>query len=203
MRRAIVAPAGFAWCSAHQEFHPVDAFGRDRSRANGLSGNCKAWKRVAQRDYDARRQAANGPALNRQRSARRGRAGETEKKRRRAASLRSAKRAVSTRADRRRLGLEPGVSVTCYYCGESVEQVGDICVNGVVLSRPLAPDHVVSLARGGDDTPANQVPACSRCNSTKSDRYIVEWRAHRIATGATPTRGGLFAAHRSRSTPLP
>ena len=42
----------------------------------------------------------------------------------------------------------------------------------------LAPqmDHLIPLSRGGQHRPGNVAPACGRCNSSRSNRLIVEWR---------------------------
>lgn len=48
----------------------------------------------------------------------------------------------------------------CYYCNGPAETV----------------DHVVPLARGGTNYEGNLVPCCKRCNSSKSDLLIIEWR---------------------------
>lgn len=39
----------------------------------------------------------------------------------------------------------------------------------------LTKDHVVPLARGGNHTASNIVPACHRCNSGKKDKLLSEW----------------------------
>jgi 5-methylcytosine-specific restriction endonuclease McrA len=49
----------------------------------------------------------------------------------------------------------------CAYCGEL---------------RPLQLEHVVPIARGGRDAIGNLVLACKRCNCSKRDRLLVEWR---------------------------
>lgn len=36
-------------------------------------------------------------------------------------------------------------------------------------------DHVHPLSRGGDDVEANILPACAKCNLTKSDKMLWEW----------------------------
>lgn len=55
---------------------------------------------------------------------------------------------------------------TCHYC------------SGVYAPRDLALDHVVPLARGGDDSDANLVTTCRECNLRKADRdysrFLVE-----------------------------
>jgi hypothetical protein len=52
--RARVA-AGEKWCTDCQEWHPREAFGRDRSQRSGLARRCK----VARRERDARRRNAS------------------------------------------------------------------------------------------------------------------------------------------------
>jgi 5-methylcytosine-specific restriction endonuclease McrA len=37
-------------------------------------------------------------------------------------------------------------------------------------------DHVIPLSRGGTDYIGNILPCCKPCNSTKNDRFIIEWR---------------------------
>jgi 5-methylcytosine-specific restriction endonuclease McrA len=37
-------------------------------------------------------------------------------------------------------------------------------------------DHVVPIAKGGRDEPENVLPACRRCNSSKSASLVFEWR---------------------------
>jgi 5-methylcytosine-specific restriction endonuclease McrA len=49
----------------------------------------------------------------------------------------------------------------CFYCGEHAH---------------LTMDHVVPIIRGGRHSIGNIVPACVSCNSSKSRRFIMEWR---------------------------
>lgn len=49
---------------------------------------------------------------------------------------------------------------TCAYCGNSGK---------------LTQDHFVPIISGGEYTKNNIVPACSSCNSSKSDNYYFEW----------------------------
>lgn len=51
----------------------------------------------------------------------------------------------------------------CAYCGARPER--------------LDPDHVVPLSRGGSNSPANLLPACLDCNSSKNAMYLHEWAA--------------------------
>lgn len=56
----------------------------------------------------------------------------------------------------------------CAYCGEQPP-----------AGKPLQPDHVIPLARGGCHAEGNILPACSPCNLRKSDRFIMEVRSGR------------------------
>ena len=58
----------------------------------------------------------------------------------------------------------------CVYCGDPADTT----------------DHVIPVSRGGTDLPANRVPACGRCNSSKRDLTLEEW----IATGRAPATAG-------------
>lgn len=48
----------------------------------------------------------------------------------------------------------------CIYCGNKSE---------------LSFDHIIPLNRGGPDVISNQVLACKKCNSSKSDKDIFYW----------------------------
>jgi 5-methylcytosine-specific restriction endonuclease McrA len=49
----------------------------------------------------------------------------------------------------------------CFYCDEAAH---------------LTMDHVIPIIRGGRHSIGNLVPACVSCNSSKSRRFITEWR---------------------------
>lgn len=49
----------------------------------------------------------------------------------------------------------------CCYCGES--------------HFHLTVDHVKPISKGGTTSLGNLVPACSRCNQSKSHRDVFEW----------------------------
>lgn len=51
---------------------------------------------------------------------------------------------------------------TCQYCGET--------------SGPLECDHRVPLSRNGTSELENLVTACRRCNRSKKDKLLTEWR---------------------------
>ena len=52
-------------------------------------------------------------------------------------------------------------SSPCFYCGST---------------EKITMDHVVPIDRGGTHSIGNLVPACSRCNSSKRVKTIMEWR---------------------------
>lgn len=54
----------------------------------------------------------------------------------------------------------------CAYCGSGGK---------------LTQDHIIPLARGGRHSIGNLIPACGRCNSSKNDRLLIEWRAVMLA----------------------
>jgi len=56
----------------------------------------------------------------------------------------------------------------CSYCSGPCESV----------------DHVVPIARGGTNYEGNLVPCCMRCNGSKSDWLLIEWRLRRARTQA-------------------
>lgn len=56
----------------------------------------------------------------------------------------------------RRLRSQP-----CIYCGDKSEHM----------------DHVIPVSKGGRHSVGNLVPACAKCNISKSDKFLVEWKA--------------------------
>lgn len=52
---------------------------------------------------------------------------------------------------------------TCQYCGEH--------------GKRLECDHVIPVARGGSHDEENLVTACFKCNRSKRDKLVSEWRA--------------------------
>ncbi len=49
----------------------------------------------------------------------------------------------------------------CIYCGSL---------------NSIEADHVIPISRGGTHSIGNLVPACQKCNRSKSDKYLAEWR---------------------------
>lgn len=49
----------------------------------------------------------------------------------------------------------------CFYCGSNEK----ICI-----------DHIIPLKRGGNNSIGNYAPACLKCNSSKKDKFLTEWK---------------------------
>lgn len=60
----------------------------------------------------------------------------------------------------------------CAYCGIKPDR--------------LDPDHVVPLSRGGSDSPANLLPTCFMCNSSKCAMTLDEWARWRAERDMEP-----------------
>lgn len=56
--------------------------------------------------------------------------------------------------------VESILKAPCFYCGGQSDSL----------------DHVVPVSRGGRHEPENVVAACRRCNSSKHDRLLSEWK---------------------------
>lgn len=52
----------------------------------------------------------------------------------------------------------------CAYCGQKPGR-----------RKKLTRDHVIPVTQGGKTTRENIVPACSRCNSSKSNHSVFDW----------------------------
>ena len=57
----------------------------------------------------------------------------------------------------------------CCYCGRKQSR-----------SVKLTKDHVIPVSKGGLTNRANIIPACTRCNSSKSDSDMEEWYMKQI-----------------------
>lgn len=54
----------------------------------------------------------------------------------------------------------------CAYCGKQLTlEASDTCV-----------DHVIPIAKGGNNEDKNLVMACRRCNSSKGAKLLSEWK---------------------------
>ena len=50
----------------------------------------------------------------------------------------------------------------CFYCGQKAEHI----------------DHIIPISRGGRHSIGNLIQACRRCNISKRDKFITEWRVN-------------------------
>ena len=50
---------------------------------------------------------------------------------------------------------------SCYYCGSK---------------EKIQIDHVIPISRGGQHSIGNIVPACMKCNVSKGNKYLFEWK---------------------------
>ena len=57
--------------------------------------------------------------------------------------------------------IEKLYNSNCFYCG---------------ASENITMDHVIPLSRGGKHSIGNIVPACGKCNYSKNDKTITEWK---------------------------
>lgn len=48
----------------------------------------------------------------------------------------------------------------CFYCGQESKHI----------------DHVIPISRGGRHSIGNLVPSCVKCNLSKSNKFLVEWK---------------------------
>lgn len=75
----------------------------------------------------------------------------------RRARLRNARIYKVTERDIRRILLKD-----CVYCGKKGEQI----------------DHVIPLSRGGNHSIGNLVSSCAKCNLTKNNKLVIEWKIY-------------------------
>ncbi|GAA2657458.1 hypothetical protein GCM10010412_028070 [Nonomuraea recticatena] len=48
----------------------------------------------------------------------------------------------------------------------------DCCLARLATDRPLEPDHIIALSRGGPPAIDNIQPLCRSCNASKKARFI-------------------------------
>lgn len=174
--------AGEKWCTKCKAWLPEPQFAKDSSRGDGLKSTC--------RSRDARTTPGPGRAERAQRAiagqrwcrgcsawlpaadvARQGtcrRCAATEARERYVGTARDKIRA---RANARKRGLDP---IPVWWREEQFTEFGDKCAYG--CGRPaVSLDHIWPVRRGGRSVPANLVPACTSCNSSKKDSHPAAW----------------------------
>src|SRR5437868_9620515 len=72
--------------------------------------------------------------------------------------------------------------IYCWYC------------NCVLSERTWSLDHVIPLSRGGTDHQGNLVAACKRCNSSKGNKTIPEWRLRNVLAQVNELRCEILPA---------
>lgn len=174
-RLSLPAVDGSKECSKCREVKPVDAFMRRPDSRDGWHQQCNDCLNAANREWVAanperRREIQrhwNGKdssrAYYKRKKAEQYQA-DPEKMRLRSALHRGVKRTGGKspkplRRDWERLVARYGGM--CAYCG--VREWEHI-------------DHVIPVCRGGTHSIGNLLPACAKCNLSKKDRLLVEWR---------------------------
>lgn len=173
--------AGDKWCFACKTWMPIPDFAHDRSRGDGLKASCRIHNRGlngSPAKSERRMMAGRDLAWCRgclawlpQRDVRGGccRAHSAEEARVRYAAMdRARRRARSGRAAARRRDVPPvpaiGVEVLDEIWGGSCAYCHDAATTSF--------DHVVPVSKGGG---TSIVPACRRCNSSKSNADPGPW----------------------------
>lgn len=159
IREAFVYPAGSLTCSKCGAEKPSKEFARSVSNPSGLTKVCKPCARIQMRTkYWPKFYAAHREQIiaDTQRYAEQHPEYAAAKNAARRARMINARGSCSPTqlADRVRF-----YGNMCVYCGADAETI----------------DHVIPLARGGSNWPANFRPACHSCNSSKTDKKIAEW----------------------------
>ena len=171
-----------ATCTKCGETKPASGFKKNLRKRNGLQSWCRKCqnRKTTERNQCPERQAymaryylehpekfkgyraKSDPAETRRRSRAWSKA-NPERRRNMGHVRRARKRAngvfVVLEKDLRRLYSSP-----CAGCGSR---------------EKVTIDHVVPISRGGRHSIGNMQPMCRRCNSSKNDRLMVEWRGAR------------------------
>lgn len=50
---------------------------------------------------------------------------------------------------------------SCFYCGSN---------------NSIQADHIIPISKGGQHSIGNLVPACAKCNNSKKDKFLIEWK---------------------------
>lgn len=88
-----------------------------------------------------------------------------------------------TQKAKRRAAMGAAVGrITAKEWAEIRASYGGLCVYCHAKPARLTQDHVVALNRGGSHTADNVVPACRRCNRSKSDKPLLVFLAERAAS---------------------
>lgn len=168
---------------------PVEEFGRDQTKANGLKGSCRSCEKIRlaanylahaqaklQRSKEHRKQ--NPDHYRKIEKRRRLKRDPELMKRYREKYHRSEHGKLQSRlATARRRVLMRGLLST-FTRDDWLELVGRQrrcyhCKKPFNTNRPPTLDHLIPISRGGEHIKTNIVAACGSCNSIKSDKRVV------------------------------
>jgi len=172
--------AGRKWCTRCKKWHRRQAFGRDSSRNDGLAASCSA-SRATSVDQPGRRERrlAQGKGLAWCSDCAAWLPADAVQQGRCREHLNASARAwyarnpdpVRPRKSANRRGLVP---VPAWWRDSAFERFAGQCAYGCGRAAD-ALDHITPVAKGGLSEPANLVPACKSCNSSKRDFNPAPW----------------------------
>lgn len=155
-------------CTKCQRNLPLGQFYKVAKNKDGLMYSCKeCWKTVRHRSYQknkrkvaiygAKYRAANSELVKQRTKLwrQKNKAKWLETMHNRRARLLSASKHKVTHKELARLLAKP-----CLYCDKPSDTI----------------DHIVPLSRGGLHSIGNLVGACSKCNKSKNNKFITEWK---------------------------
>lgn len=173
---------GLKWCTPCREWKALEQFAKDKSRGDGRSSKCSthyARTTPGPSKRERRQQAALGlrwcrgcshwlPTAHvpRQGVCRKCAAAEA-----RVRYAGPAGRVIRAQKNARKRGLDP---IPVWWRDEQFDAFRGLCAYGCG-SVASALDHIWPVRRGGRSTPANLVPACTSCNSSKNAKDPGPW----------------------------
>lgn len=172
--------AGQKWCHPCRRWHPVKAFGLDRSRGDGRAAVCLG-SRVTTVDQPGARErrlaerkglrwCSDCTAWLPLDEVSQGRCREHHAAVGRAYYALHAS-TISAMHSARKRGLAP---IPAWWRADRFDEFGGLCAYG--CTRPATGlDHIWPVARGGESVLTNLAPACTTCNSRKSDQDPWPW----------------------------
>jgi 5-methylcytosine-specific restriction endonuclease McrA len=130
-------------CSRCKKTKPNKAFGRNRTKADGLQSECKLCKRSTDKVSDRKHRARKNITDRRNKHIRR-------------AYIRTkqAYTIIEWQA------LKEKYNHTCLRCGKAEPEI------------KLTVDHILPISKDGNNTIDNIQPLCSSCNSSKGATFI-------------------------------
>jgi hypothetical protein len=152
-----VSPKQTKTCGKCGEVKTLDCFYKQKEGKYGVAGHCKICHNAMAVSWSKRNPDNIKEIIKRYKINHPDRIREVN--RRTKALRRKNERKQWTPKDWDRLVAR--YSGCCAYCGENKE---------------LTLDHIVPVSRGGRHAAGNFLPACRSCNSSKSSKFLIEWR---------------------------